>query len=397
MPMQTPLAAGDTSWARPVTRGPHLHLFGYYGVRAVDRSGSAHLALRVPFHDRVPGATDAAEVGLIDLGTGRFAPLARTCAWNLQQGSMASWVDDQGHELLAYNDWEDGRTVARLVEPRDGGRVRTLQRAIACVSEDGRAAWGRDYARSWSCRAVTGYAPLDPPRLVPRPADDGIWRLDLATGRADLILSVAAIAAAAPIPLPDDAPAWFDHVHANPSGTRLLILFRIRADKGWRSSLWTCDGDGRDLHQLIGYEARVSHFAWIDDQRLLLTTDAAGPMGFVTMRDKEARPTPFMPGRLPADGHPAYSPDRRWLVTDAYPTADEPSSPLILVDVARERRIDIGRLASPRPYRGDIRCDLHPRWLPDGSGFTIDSIHAGDRQIYRVDLADLADASSHPG
>jgi len=35
----------------------------------------------------------------------------------------------------------------------------------------------------------------------------------------------------------------------------------------------------------------------------------------------------------------------------------------------------------------DLRCDLHPRWMPGGSAVTFDSIHEGYRGIYRADLS----------
>lgn len=382
-----------TSLVRPLTRGPGHHLFGYYGVRAVDGAQRRHLALRVPFHDHPPGPGDAAEVGLADLANGCFTSVARTCAWNLQQGAMLSWIHDRDGERFTFNDWADGRTVARVVDPGSGRIVRTLAQAIACVSEDGRRAWGRDYARSYRCRTVTGYASTLSGPLIPHPTDDGVWTIDLASGAARLALSIADVAAAMPGEVPAEAPAWFDHLHPNPSGTRLLFIFRHVVGKGWASSLWTCTADGTDLRQLIPPRHRVSHFAWIDDQRILISSDLGGSMAFATLVDGEAGFTPFPPGLLPADGHATYSPDRRWLLSDAYPTREDPRSPLLLVDLTRQRRIDLCRLDAPVAFRGDARCDLHPRWLPDGSGFTIDSIHAGDRQIYRIDLARILAAA----
>ena len=38
---------------------------------------------------------------------------------------------------------------------------------------------------------------------------------------------------------------------------------------------------------------------------------------------------------------------------------------------------------------GDVRCDLHPRWSPDGKIVTVDSIHDGRRAIYQLDLSPI--------
>ena len=40
-------------------------------------------------------------------------------------------------------------------------------------------------------------------------------------------------------------------------------------------------------------------------------------------------------------------------------------------------------------FRGEIRCDLHPRWTPDGRGLTIDTVPVGDRQIHLIDVSDV--------
>jgi putative transposase len=37
------------------------------------------------------------------------------------------------------------------------------------------------------------------------------------------------------------------------------------------------------------------------------------------------------------------------------------------------------------------RCDLHPRWSPDGRQVCIDSAHEGERQMYIVDVSELVD------
>jgi dipeptidyl aminopeptidase/acylaminoacyl peptidase len=55
-----------------------------------------------------------------------------------------------------------------------------------------------------------------------------------------------------------------------------------------------------------------------------------------------------------------------------------------------EARISLGKFHSDEQFRGDIRCDLHPRWSPDGSTVSFDSVHEGDRQIYLVDVSDIA-------
>ena len=45
---------------------------------------------------------------------------------------------------------------------------------------------------------------------------------------------------------------------------------------------------------------------------------------------------------------------------------------------------------SPEPYTGEWRCDLHPRFSPDGQFVVIDSAHMGNgRQMYRIEVGDI--------
>ena len=55
----------------------------------------------------------------------------------------------------------------------------------------------------------------------------------------------------------------------------------------------------------------------------------------------------------------------------------------------RERKVMLGRFLSPLPFRGEIRCDLHPRWSRDGRQVCFDSVHEGTRQIYVMDVSEI--------
>ena len=82
-----------------------------------------------------------------------------------------------------------------------------------------------------------------------------------------------------------------------------------------------------------------------------------------------------------------FSPDGTKMLADSYPDSFG-FQQLGLVDVATG---GITRLGHFRHFRGkgycvDTRCDLHPRWSPDGKTVTVDSIHDGRRGIYMLEL-----------
>ena len=49
-------------------------------------------------------------------------------------------------------------------------------------------------------------------------------------------------------------------------------------------------------------------------------------------------------------------------------------------------------LLSPEPFRGEIRCDPHPRWSWDEKQICFDSVHEGSRQVYVVDVSEIVES-----
>jgi Tol biopolymer transport system component len=85
------------------------------------------------------------------------------------------------------------------------------------------------------------------------------------------------------------------------------------------------------------------------------------------------------------DGHCSYSPDRNWMLYDSYPDQNRLRH-LYVYDLREKRGITLGSYYSPPEIDGDIRCDLHPRWIRAGTAITFDSVHEGQRHVYRMDL-----------
>lgn len=374
---------------KSLSRGPMNHFFGYYAINAWDSSLRRHLALETSFHDRRPGPDDQAAIGLVDAQTCEFEPLAQTRAFNFQQGSMLHWIDAGFGEEFTHNDWEGDRLVSRATNPKTRAR-RTIEGAIEAVSPVQPVAIGLNFARMAHCRAVVGYANrMDASSIQKHPQDDGLWRLDLVSGKSELILSIAAVVAAHPHKLTKDGPAWLDHVYFNPSGRRLMFLCRVRSGEGsWHSSMWTVNSDGSELALQIDYGGWISHFAWVDQRRILVSTDAPGQADFYTFTDRQGDFQLFAGGHL--QGHAAFSPDGRWIVYDTSPDKQENRS-VRLYDMRTESDMLLGAFHHPKPYRGDVRCDPHPRWRPDGKALTFDSVHEGTRQIYLADMSSIVE------
>lgn len=377
-----------------LSTGSKHHFFGYYGINPWDRTSRYHLALETDFHTHRPLPEDVAVVGLVDRYTHQFTPYAQTSAFNLQQGSMMHWIGDttrdDNHGVDAeftFNDWENGTLVSRALNPTTGA-VRTIQGAIAAVSPTAPHAIGLNYGRMAHCRAVVGYATDSrSDNVEAQPEEDGLYQLDLQDGSAELVLSIADVIRASTDERVVGKRTWFNHVLFNTDGTRLLFFCRVRQETGFYTSLWTVNPDGSDLEMQIPFGYRVSHFDWRTPTQILVSSDIVGEMGFVEFTDGVRDFAPIGRGVLPNDGHASFSPDRQWLLCDTYPRGPERLAQLMVYNVAENRKIVLGEFHHEEQFTGDIRCDLHPRWAPDGKTITFDSVHEGSRQIYLVDLS----------
>ena len=372
---------------------PKHHFFGYYGINPWNRTTRYHLALETDFHTHRPLPEDVATVGLIDRETHQFIPHAQTTAFNLQQGSMMHWIGsitkNDSNDVTAeftFNDWKDGTLVSRALNPSTG-TVRTIQGAIAAVSPIAPIAIGLNYGRMAHCRAVVGYATYSEANAVEaQPEDDGLYQLNLKDGSSKLVLSIADVIRASGDERIVEKRTWFNHVLFNTDGTRLLFFCRVRQEKGFYTSLWTVNPDGSDLEMQIPFGYRVSHFDWRTPTRILVSSDIVDEMGFVEFTDGMRDFAPIGRGVLPNDGHASFSPDREWLLCDTYPRGPERLAHLMVYNIAENKKIVLGEFHHEEQFTGDIRCDLHPRWAPDGKTITFDSVHEGSRQIYLVEL-----------
>ncbi len=238
---------------RPITRGPGYHWFAYYDKLQFSKDGRYALCMETSFENRSPEGllTPSGSAWSISPTNDRWIDLGETRAWNWQQGCMLQWLPGSKTDII-WNDREDGRFVSRIlnVETR---KVRTVPRAVYTVAPDGRTAMSADFRRIQDMRPGYGYAGIpDPNTDVLAPEDAGIWRVDLESGKSELVISIADVAK---IPFPGgDISAgkhYFNHLLFNPDGSRFIFLHRWRmpaceimeypyADRGSRRQRHPC-------------------------------------------------------------------------------------------------------------------------------------------------------------
>jgi hypothetical protein len=386
VPAGLPTIASITALTTP----PKHHFVGYYGITPWNGSQSRLFCLEADFGDRLVQVGDRAAICLIDQANRSLKRIAQTSAWNLQQGAMLHWLPTAADRELLFNERIDGRLVSVIVDVESGKR-RMIDRPIAALSHDGKSAIGVNFDRLRAIRPVTGYAGGDARPLVNRPMDDGLFAIDVTTGTSRLLVSVDACARLlAPPERLNDQPLWLEHPIYSRDGARLFFIARgfdpmtkqlisvplvVGSQSGKIRALvptWAADG--------------ASHFDWMDDRRVVVTRKDDGKWQHLLIdTDGVEPPRPLAPGVLTRDGHCTFSPDGRWMITDTYPDSKRRQH-LFVMDAKTAKAARLASFYAPPEYRGDWRCDLHPRWDRESRRICIDSTHEGIRQVYVVEL-----------
>ncbi|MFN7938077.1 MAG: hypothetical protein U0R19_32410 [Bryobacteraceae bacterium] len=383
-------AADSLPPVRAITKGPKHHWFGYYDKLQFDPTNRYVLGMEVGFEHRSPTPEDTIRVGMVDLQDGdRWIDLGESRAWCWQQGCMLQWIPGSKSEVI-WNDRQEGRFVSHILNVKTG-KKRTLPSPIYALSPNGKWAVAPDFRRLHHTRPGYGYAGVpDPNRELAAPKDAGIWKMDLGTGRTELLFSIAA-AAAIPYTHGDwtGAKHWFNHLLVAPDGKRFCFLHRWQSPsmRTRLTRMFTMDPDGKNLYNLIPYGG-CSHFIWRDPAHMFAWSfHPSHKDRFYLWKDRTDEVEVIGKDVMKADGHGTYLPGNQWILNDTYPDANRNQNPF-LYHVATGKLVPLGHFLSPKEYTGEWRCDTHPRFSPNGRLVTIDSPHAGTgRQIHLIDIS----------
>ena len=394
----------EFSSPRAITSGPHDHFFAsYFAINSWSPDNRYALVLETDIKDRLPDGAPCT-LGVVDMEDGnRFIPVMETRAWNFQEAAMAHWLPNE-KDTLVVNDFRDGKFVA-VVRNWRTGKERVYPFPVSAVSEDGTWALSINYARLFLTRPDYGYAGggQDARAGTVFPEDDGLWRVDLRTGEAKLIVSTAALQWMVP-KVAWDGMSYICHTVISKDMKRVYFLSRsvdqsmagVKKFKGvnWHTTAFTCNADGSNIRRCFPDGWGSSHFNWKparserDAATMIVTCNWLGRVYThveFTVGDEDY-PRQVGGREMDFDGHCIYSPDGEFITSDGY-WDDMFYRHWKIVRLADGKVRKIGKFFVPEVYR-DVycRCDLHPRWRPDGRMVGFNSVHEGSRQVYVMDV-----------
>jgi len=411
---------------RRVGVGKKHHFFGYYNKHPWDNSGRYLLAQQVSMFTGDLSGKEFAEVGYFDEeDNDSFHVIGKTSAWNWQMGSQLQWLQGKSGRQVIYN----SRALApaaqapysdfhSTVYDLDSGEARELPLPIYVVAPNSEYALCVDYSRFQVTHPTIGYAATGAePELENAPEHDGIYRMQIDSGEAQLILSLRDLCEFQPLKSMGNAIHWVTHLEINPESSRFLFIHRwterVEDETCFLHRLFSANPDGTDLRLLVctdhplpqlevnfdpnsvatfDYEKseyQISHPAWKDENHIIIWGPHKGRIHYHLYDDSDSRVSVIGENCLTENGHMTYSADGKWLLSDTYPDQTSNERLLILYHVEKHQRYDIGSFYTDPDLGKPNRCDLHPRWSPDTRQICIDSVHEQTRQMYIIDVSDL--------
>jgi hypothetical protein len=388
--------------ARVITGEPGYHWFGYYDKLQFDPTNRFVLSMRTNFEGRSPGPEDEITIGMVDIrNNDKWIEHGKSKAWGWQQGCMLQFVPGTD-SLVIWNDRIDGKFVSHLYNIYTN-EEKILPFAIYALSPDGIHAVTTDFERIQDTRPGYGYAGIpDPNHDKLAPENAGIYLCNLQTGEKKLIISYRQMVEMPT--LSDDAANkdratqknWFNHILFNPDGSRFIFLHRWRSPSkrnvgGFATLMYTSDLKGEDI-RLVDPSNYTSHFIWKDEKHIAAWTrqPSHGP-GFYVFTDGKLEETYVLnQEKMPVNGHNTYIPGKpEWILNDTYPDKNRLQH-VYLYNTDTNERVPLGDFYLPIEYKGEWRCDTHPRASNDGKMVCIDCpLENGGRQLIILDISKI--------
>ena len=245
------------------THGPGHHFFGYYDKSPIDRAGERLLTHRADFDfQRMPRESDEIAIGFWTLADGRYHELARTRAYNWQQGSQLQWLGPDYGRHIIFNDRSEDHFVSRILDV-ESGEERVLPYPVYTVHPNGRSAICVNYERIYFPRPGYRYEGIIKREWdQPLPEGDGLFRLDLESGELQPIVTTRQLYEHQHLTSMEGCTQYLEHALMSPDGSRFCFFHVWQlADGGFYTRLYSADEFGGDL-RLLSDGGMVSHCGW---------------------------------------------------------------------------------------------------------------------------------------
>lgn len=389
------------------------------------------------------------EVGYYDIPSGEWHHIGETDSYNWQQGAMMQWLPGEGNEdKVIYNCSRNNHLISRIHDIKTG-EDRELDWSIYGITPDGKKSIALNMERSYWCRAYHYVSVANEKYNVRVSEDDGIFEIDLWNNKRKRIVDIADVIAIDKESYFDKAKHWLEHIMISPSGKRFCFLHRFTVGglNDYETRLFIADIDGSNLQLVADWRHYfLSHFGWDGDDafaiysyespihaKVLRSFNASGSnktsvissakniyhrlpkpiqrwistlrshgnqeqttyyQYFTLLRDKFELAKLFKNQEFDVDGHPSFTSDGLYMITDSYPDKNK-NRRLLIFDKAKGVATYLGRLNAV--CEGKAACDLHPKLCRNNDYLMVDTAYDGKHHmiLFKLNWQEIKDYFSN--
>ncbi len=420
-----------SEYLRPVFQTPNdaCYWYGYYNYDPLDSNHLRLLCHRATFDAKpiVQGMT--VEVGYFDIIDGGWHSVGTSDSFNWQQGAMLQWL--QGESKIIYNCSKDGHLISRIFDMCTG-ETRDLCASIYGITPDGKKSITLNMERAYWCRAYHYSSVANTTYDVDIAEDDGVYELDLESNKLKRIISINDVINMGYEPSFAKARHWLEHIMISPDGSRFCFLHRFSYDNiyNYKTRLFIADINGSHLQMIEGWKSfKWSHFGWNSsdafsiyaythkdeggnshqEESSSILTQVSWKEDVISLirkcyhtmipqhyrislnRLRKGQPNyyqyyecrdglftwcnDFRIKEFDIDGHPSFTHDGRYMLTDSYPD-HRGMQRLVVYDRETGKALILAKIRDALT-RKPGSCDLHPKLCHNDSFVTIDTAYDG--------------------
>ena len=361
---------------------PGYHIFrGYYDLKYLSRDRDIFLVHRLPINAESNHDTRI-EIGYYDLNSLEFHKVSTSSAWCWQQGSRLRWHPTE-KDVVLFNDIEreTGAYCTRIVDLYTGEKNGKISWPLYDIANDFSYGLSINFERLQRLRPGYGYnyyGDLTEHDLAP--ANDGLFKIDLITGKGDLLYALKDLAIKGGIG--KEKECYINHISISPDNQHFLF-FPISCEpqvKGWDTVLFISDKNGNSL-KVLEKQDRVSHYCWVDSTHIMITCHRKDSTEYYSLYDiLNGEKELLNIANLDVDGHPNLYRSKEF-VTDTYPRDNSLQRIRFFTLWDSEAKTAMAIYHDYR-LRGEKRCDLHPSIERNGKFIAVDTTYkAGRRSV----------------
>lgn len=416
--------------------------FGYYNYDTLNYDQTKILATRTQHDAEYPQKGYIVEVGYYDLQSGVWNKVGISDSYNWPQGCMAQWLPGKGNENKIIYNTSDGEKNISMIIDIESKEKKIINWSIYGLTPDGKKSISLIMERSHWCRAYHYESISDSQYDGQIFADDGIYEIDLEHNIRKKLISIQDIMAIDYEPYFEKAKHWLEHIMVSPNGKRFCFLHRFTTHglNDYETRLFIANIDGSNLQCVEGWRNYCwSHFGWNgDDAFVIYTYESLNHNKIVAEYEKgdmiQSRKTnmkrnlrvsfkkiyhiipfniiPFnwktkissyIKGQhrfyqyykiseegiqlkkqfdqhiFSIDGHPSFTNDGKYMITDTYPLPNQ-FQRLLIFNTYNHKWMVLGQFYAGLHMKPGT-CDLHPKLCKNNKYVAVDSAYDGQHHI----------------